>query len=213
MNIGIIGAGNVGGTLGTRWAGNGHNVVFASREPQSPAMQELLRRAGPTARSADNREAASASDVLLLATPWPAAEEALKSAGNLSGRIIIDATNPLQPTLDGLSVGCNDSAGEQVARWAAGARVVKAINTVGSNIMADPSFGDGKVAMFYCGDDAEAKKIVRGLIEELGFEALDAGPLTQARLLEPFALLWITLALKYGFGREIGFELLRRKPA
>lgn len=76
--------------------------------------------------------------------------------------------------------------------------------------MAHPTFNGGSVARFYCGDNAEAKKTVHGLIEELGFEPLDAGPLTQARLLEPFALLWITLALKHGYGREIGFELLRR---
>lgn len=98
-----------------------------------------------------------------------------------------------------------------VAKWATGAKVVKAFNTVGFNIMADPRFEGGRTAMFYCGDDAKAKSTVAGLINELGFEALDAGPLTQARLLEPFALLWISLALQYGYGREIAFQLLRRK--
>jgi 8-hydroxy-5-deazaflavin:NADPH oxidoreductase len=192
MKIGIIGAGNVGGTLGRRWAQNGHAVCFASRT------------------AGNNAECAAASDVILLATPWPAAEEAIRSCGDLTGKIVVDATNPLLPTLDGLSVGCTNSAGEQVAQWARGARVVKALNTVGYNIMENPTFSGGRVAMFYCGDDAAAKKTVAALVEELGFEALDAGPLTQARLLEPFALLWITMALKYGYGREIGFELLRR---
>lgn len=210
MDIGIIGSGNVGGTLGPRWAAKGHKILFASRDPQSEKSQALIAKCGPNATTGSSAEAASASDVLLLATPWPATEEALRSAGDLSGKIVIDATNPLLPGLEGLSIGCTQSAGEQVAEWAKGARVVKAMNTVGSNIMTDPKFEQRHVAMFYCGDDSEAKRVVAELIRELGFEALDAGPLTQARLLEPFALLWISLALKYGYGREIGFELLRR---
>ena len=210
MNIGIIGAGNVGGTLGTRWARNGHSVIFASRDPGSDQIRRLVADAGPRAKAASIGETARASDVLRLATPWPATEEILKNAGDLTGKIVIDATNPLLPSLDGLSVGTTDSAAEQVATWARGAAVVKAFNTVGYNIMANPEFSSGHVNMFYCGDDASAKKTVAGLISELGFEAVDAGPLKQARLLEPFALLWISLALKSGLGREIGFSLLRR---
>ena len=211
MKIGIIGSGNVGGTLGRRWAKNGHAVIFSTREPSSAAVRELLAQAGPTAKSASVRDAARESEVLLLATPWEAAQNALASAGDLTGKILIDATNPLLPGLGGLAVGTTTSAGEMVAKWAAGARVVKAFNTVGFNIMADPRFEGGRAAMFYCGDDAKAKSAVAGLINELGFEALDAGPLTQSRLLEPFCLLWISLALQYGYGREIGFHLLRRK--
>ena len=94
-----------------------------------------------------------------------------------------------------------------VAQWAKGAKVVKAFNTVGANVMADATFEGGPVAMFYCGDDAPSKRVVTAPIKELGF---DAGPLNQARVLEPFALLWISLALKYGYSREIAFRLLRR---
>jgi predicted dinucleotide-binding enzyme len=212
MNIGIIGSGNVGGTLGTRWAHNGHRVAFASRDPQSEKSRKLVADAGEGAAATTVAEAVAASDVLLLATPWPAAEQALRSAGNLGGKVLIDATNPLLPTLEGLSIGCHTSAGEQVAEWASGAKVVKAFNTVGADIMADPDFPGKRVAMFYCGDDAAAKKTVASLIAELGFDPLDAGPLMQSRVLEPFALLWITLAMKYGYGRDIAFELLRRTP-
>ena len=208
MNIGIIGSGNVGGTLGTRWARNGHNVVFASREPQSEKMRRVVESAGANARGGTGQEAVGASEIVLLATPWQATEDALKGAGDLAGKILIDATNPLLPDLSGVAFGCSTSGGEQVAEWARGAKVVKAFNTVGANIMADPTFGGGHVALFYCGDDTGAKKIVAGLIGELGFEALDAGPLTQARVLEPFALLWISLALKYGFGRDIAFPIV-----
>jgi predicted dinucleotide-binding enzyme len=210
MNIGIIGSGNVGGTLGARWARNGHQVAFGSRDPRSEKVQKLVRESGAGARSCLPDAAAKDSEVLLLATPRPATEEALQSAGDLSGKILIDATNPLLPDLSGLDVGCFTSGGEQVAGWAPGAKVVKAFNTVGANIMADPTFGGGRVAMFYCGDSAEAKATVASLINELGFVALDAGPLTQARVLEPFALLWISLAVKYGFGPDIAFQLLQR---
>ncbi|HUA82762.1 MAG TPA: NADPH-dependent F420 reductase [Bryobacteraceae bacterium] len=210
MNIGIIGAGNVGGTLGRRWARNGHRVCFGSREPDSEKMRALLAEAGENATAASNAETASASEVLLVATPWDAAEKTLRASGNLAGKILIDATNPLLPGLDGLAVGGTQSAAELIAKSFPGAKVVKAFNTVGYNIMADPAFDHGRVAMFYCGDDSDAKKKVGGLIGELGFEALDAGPLRQARVLEPFALLWVSLALKYGYTREIGFQLLRR---
>ncbi len=210
MNIGILGAGSVGGTLGTRWAANGHKVVFASREPESQKSRELVANAGANASSGSNREAAAEADVVLVATPWEAAEEALRSAGDLKGKTVIDATNPLLPDLSGLAVGCNDSAAERIAKAVPDAKVVKAFNSVGFNIMADPHFESGRVAMFYCGDDAGAKATVAGLISELGFEAVDAGPLRQARVIEPFAMLWISLAYQAGLGREIAFQLLRR---
>jgi len=123
---------------------------------------------------------------------------------------VIDVTNPVLPDLSGLSLGTTTSAAEQVAQWASGARVVKAFNTVGFNIMADPSFGASRALLFYCGDDAPAKQIVKSLAAELGFDPEDAGPLRQARLLEPFALLWISLAYGQGYGREFAFQLLRR---
>ena len=210
MNIGIIGSGNVGGALGTGWAKGGHQVIFGSRDPGASDMKQLLARAGSNARAATLQDASKSGDVLLLATPWPVTKEAVEGLGNLSGKVIIDAVNPLQPDLSGVAVGTTTSGGEQVAGWARGAKVVKAFNTVGSNIMENSSFGEDRPVLFYCGDDAGAKSTVKQLAGELGFEAVDAGPLTQARLLEPFALLWITLALKQGLGRDIAFKLLRR---
>jgi predicted dinucleotide-binding enzyme len=208
MTIGIIGSGSVGGTLGTRWARAGHGVTFSSRKPESKEMRELVETAGPNARAGAVADAVQA-DIILLATPWPNTEEALRSAGSLSGKILIDATNPLLG-LDALDVGNTNSGGEQVAQWARGAKVVKAFNTVGNNVMGNPAFGDLRPVLFYCGDDQAAKQTVRALISELGFEAADAGPLSQARVLEPFALLWISLAFKEGWGREFAFQVLRR---
>jgi predicted dinucleotide-binding enzyme len=210
MHIGIIGSGNVGGTLGTRWSALGHRVVFSSRNPQSDEMRKLVEGAGPGASADTVAEAVRASDVLLVATPWPATQQAVQSAGDLSGKVLIDATNPLLPDLSGLSTGTTTSGGEQVATWAGGARVVKAFNTIGFNIMKNPKFAGSPALLFYCGDDPDAKRVVHQLASELGFDARDAGPLRQARLLEPFALLWISLALKFGYGREIGFQLMTR---
>jgi len=172
-------------------------------------MTELVLKAGKLASAASPADAAAASDVILLSTPWPATQAVLKSAGDLSGKIIIDATNPLLPDLSGLEVGCSTSAAEMVAGWAPGARVVKAFNTIGASVMADSIVNGEKVVLFYCGDDASAKKAVEQLITELGFDAADAGPLTQARLLEPFALLWISLAFKQSYGFHWGFKVVK----
>jgi predicted dinucleotide-binding enzyme len=202
MKIGIIGSGLVGSTLGKRWAAAGHAVTFGSRRPDSEEMRAL--------KAVTLGEAAAASEVVLLATPWEGAHEALEQAGSLAGKVVIDAINPLLPGMSGLALGTATSAAEQIASWTPGAYVVKAFNTVGYNIMANPRFGQTSAVMFYCGDDAASKETVRQLAAQLDFEPVDAGPLAQARVLEPFALLWISLAYQAGLGREIGFQLLRR---
>ena len=210
MRIGVIGSGNVGGSLGKRWAKAGHTVIFSSRNPESAEMKKLTEESGPSSRAASVAHAVRATEVVLLATPWPAAKQAIQNAGDLRGKVLIDATNPLLPSLEGLELGTTTSGAEQVAAWAPGAHVVKAFNTIGANIMENPAFAAGPPVLFYCGDDGAAKKTVAQLATELGFDARDAGPLTQARLLEPFALLWITLALKHGYGRDMAFHLMKR---
>lgn len=170
-------------------------------------MKELVAKAGKSARAATAADAA-ASDVVLVATPWPATKAVIAST-NLAGKVVIDATNPLLPDLSGLDLGTTTSAAEAIAAWAPGARVVKAFNTVGYPVMADPVVAGQKAVMFYCGDDAGAKGIAGQLATELGFNAIDAGPLAQARLLEPFALLWISLAMKQGFGFHWGFTVAK----
>jgi 8-hydroxy-5-deazaflavin:NADPH oxidoreductase len=210
MTIGIIGSGNVGGTLGTRWAKAGHEIIFGTRDAQASDIKQLLAQAGGKARAASLQETVRSADVLLVALHWGAAQSVLQGLGDLSGKVLIDAMNPLLPDLSGLDTGTTSSAAEKVAAWARGAKVVKAFNTIGFNIMANTAFGSERPALFYCGDDAAAKQITKQLAGDLGFEPLDAGPLTQARLLEPYALLWISLALKHGFGRDIAFKLLRR---
>jgi len=145
----------------------------------------------------------------VLAVPWNAVPDALRAAGDLTGKVVLDATNPLLPDLSGLEMPEGKSGAEKVAELA-GAPVVKIFNTTGYPNMANPDYNGQAATMFYCGDDAGAKKIAGTLAGDLGFEAVDAGPLTQARLLEPLALLWISLALKQGFGVGIAFRLMRR---
>ena len=210
MRIAIIGAGNVGGTLGKRWAAKDHEVAFGVRRPNDANVQALLTAAGKGARAASVKDAVTGAEVVVLATPWSAAEAALKEAGDLGGKVVVDATNPLKTDRSGLAIGHSTSAAEQVAGWAAGARVVKAFNTIGAAHMADPRFGTQRASMFICGDDASAKATVARLAGELGFDPVDCGPLAQARLLEPLAMLWISLAYAYGAGPNIGFALLRK---
>jgi len=212
MKIAIIGAGNVGGTLGTRWAKNGHVVTFGVRNPGDEKVKKLLRDAGNNARAAMIGEAVKDASVVVLATPWDGAQSALQAAGSLKGKILIDATNPLTMRSEGLRLvlGHTTSAGEQVAFWANGARVVKAFNTTGAKNMADPKFGSQSASMFVCGDDAEARSTVMKLAEELGFEAVDCGPLSAARYLEPMAMLWIHLCVGLGRGPDFAFKIVKR---
>jgi predicted dinucleotide-binding enzyme len=210
MTIAIVGAGNVGSTLGAAWVARGHDVVFGVREPGAARVKALVQQAGERARAAGVRDAVAAAEVALLATPWDATEAAVRSAGDWRSKVLIDATNPLTADLS-LAIGHTTSAGKQVAGWATGARVVKAFNTIGSVHMAAPTFGGERASMFLCGDDAGAKTTVAGLARDLGFDPVDAGPLRQARLLEPLAMLWISMALVYGHGPGIAFRLLRKE--
>jgi predicted dinucleotide-binding enzyme len=210
MIISILGAGNVGGTLGRAWARQGYDVFFGVPRPQDARTQQLLKTIGSKARAGTVAEAAAAGDVLVLATPWPATREVIQAAGDLAGKIVVDCTNPLNKDFTGLALGFSTSAAEQVAQWARGARVYKAFNQVGFNVMDNPSFDGRKAVLFVCGDDEEHKPAVLKLASDIGFEAIDAGGLVIARLLEPYAMLWIHLALVRGLGRDFAFGLLRR---
>jgi predicted dinucleotide-binding enzyme len=212
MNIAILGAGNVGGALGANWAQKGHDIVFGVRDPKAEKVQALLKKIGGKAKAVSPAEAAASADVIVLSTPWPAAEAAIRSMGNLKGKIVLDATNPLTRGPDGigLEIGHAISGGEKVQGWAAGASVFKTLNTTGFGNMANPVFKGVKSVMFVAGDDAAAKPKVMQLVGDLGFEVIDAGPLRNARLLEAHAMLWIDLALARGQGRDFAFGLLRR---
>jgi hypothetical protein len=155
------------------------------------------------------REAAKDADVVVLATPYAANAAALAAAGDLAGKILIDVTSPIGAGFT-LAVGFSNSGAEDIAKLAPNARVYKAMNQVGFEVMADPSYAAGQPVMFVAGDDASGKKVVLDLVSSLGFEAIDAGELKIARLLEPFAMLWIHLMARRHQGRNFAFSLLRR---
>ena len=212
MNLAIIGAGNVGGALGANWAQKGHDIVFGVRDPKAEKTQTLVKSIGQNTRAANVAEAAASVDTIVLSTPWPAAEAAIRAMGDLKGKILLDATNPLTRGPDGiaLEIGHAISGGEKVQGWAAGASVFKTLNTTGFSNMANPAFNGVKSVMFVAGDDAANKPKVMALVGDLGFEVIDAGPLRNARLLEAHAMLWIDLALARGQGRDFAFGILRR---
>jgi len=205
MRLGIIGTGSIGGTLGRRWAAR-HDVVFGTRKPEDPELRVLLAGLAGRVRAASVRDAADFGEVVVLATPWAAALDAVRAAGSLAGKVVVDCTNPVGP---GLRHALPDgSAAEVIAAAASGARVVKAFNTAGFEVYADPRFGTDAASLFLCGHDADAKQTVAGLARELGLEPVDCGDLGQARRLEELALLWISLAAQGG--RAHAFRLLRR---
>jgi predicted dinucleotide-binding enzyme len=140
-----------------------------------------------------------------------ATKDAIQVARSLAGKVVVDCTNPLKEDNSGLALGYATSGAEQVAEWARGAKVVKALNQAGFNIMGNPVFEGQRAVMFDCGDDAGEKSIVLKLVAEIGFEGIDAGNLVIARLLEPYAMLWIHLAYGQGMGREFAFGLLRHR--
>jgi predicted dinucleotide-binding enzyme len=204
MRLGIIGAGNLGGTLGRLLEAQGHDVRFGVRDPSKESGGGL-----PHARMGSVADVGAFGDVIVLATPWESTADALRAAGPLIGKTVIDCTNPLLPDLTGLSIGTTTSAGEEVAKLVPAAKVVKCFNTLGYAALANPMFGGVKASMFFCGDDAGAKIIVSELGNQLGFDMVDAGPLAQSRWLEAMAALWITMAYKYGGSQRSAFKLLR----
>lgn len=210
MQITVVGTGDVGGTLGRRWAEGGHRVVFGSRQPGSETVRNLLETTGGRAVAQPLATCVRQAEVVVLAVPWFAARGTLTALGELAGKVLIDCTNPLSGDLSGLEVGPETSAAEQIQGWAPGARVVKAFSTTGYRNMARPEIKGMVLPDFQCGDDQDAKAVAAMLATELGFEVVDCGPLGIAHQLEQLALLWVHLAHRQRLGRDFAFKLLRR---
>jgi predicted dinucleotide-binding enzyme len=208
MRIAVIGSGNVGGTLGRRWAALGHDVTFGVRDPAAPS-----RELPPGARVATVAEAVRGAAVVVLATPPGAVPGIVQETGGLAGVVVIDATNPLGAGFRLETGPGGESGGERLQALAPAARVVKAFNTTGWENMADPRYDGRATLMPLAGDDADAKAVVASLAESLGFEAVDVGGIARARQLEHLAVLWIALAMGVGVparGRGIALRLETR---
>ena len=206
MKIGIIGAGKVGTGLTKLLVPKGHNVMLSFQKD----MEKLRKVAGEFgARAGTVAEAAQFGDVVVLATPWAATAEALAKVGRLpKTKILWDCTNSLKPDMSGLLLGTTTSAAEEVAKLAPWGNVVKAIPPF-AEIMHSSSMliGGARAGVFVCGDDAEARKVISELVEDIGAEAVDAGPLSIARYAEPAAMLLVQLAYANGFGMRVGLAV------
>jgi 8-hydroxy-5-deazaflavin:NADPH oxidoreductase len=203
MQIAIIGAGNVGKALGGSFLKAGHDVVLATDKPDnaSAAADEI------GARSASVADAARGSELIVLAVPYPALGDALEAAGPLDGKIVVDATNPLNADYSDLAIS-EGSAAEEVQGKFPGARVVKAFNSTFAARQADPVVDGVPVDGFVAGDDESAKATVLSLVEAIGMRPIDAGPLAMARYLEAMAFLNISLQMRHGWSWQSGWKLI-----
>ncbi len=204
MKILIIGTGNVGATLARRFRDLGHEILLANESgavPEGFSDQDMV---------GDFSAGVLASDIVLLAVPFDVLHGITQKVPDWSDKIIIDATNPLASDLRSMSVGNTISGAEKVAEWTGSTHVVKAFNTTGWENMVNPRFGHESATMFAASDDAEARSVVLGLIEDLGFDAFDSGPLYMSRFLEPMSMVWIQPARIEGKGPDMAFKMIRR---
>ena len=214
MRVGILGTGDVGQALGTGFAKFGHEVKMGSRDPSQEKVNTWVKKTGSKASAGTFAAAAAFGEIVVLATLWTATEDIIRLADpkNLSGKVVIDTTNPLVFSAGApprLAVGHTDSAGEQVQRWLPDSHVVKAFNTVGNRHMVKPEFPGGPPDMFICGNDAQAKQTVTDLLKAFGWPVIDIGGIEGARYLEPLAMIWILHYLRTKTG-DHAFKLLRK---
>ena len=189
--IAIIGTGRVAGALGPRFAEQGHRIVYGSRDPASQKAQDLVVKTGHNAAVTTDKKAVEGADMVLLAVPWTAAESVVKNLGDLSGKIVIDPTNPYKRSADGLAEHTvATSAGELIQGWLPKAYVVKAFNTLTFLTMANPSSSGGPVTIPVVGNNDAAKEKVMKLIKSIGFEAIDLGPIRYAHEVEGMLIVW-----------------------
>lgn len=208
--IAVIGTGEVASALGGEFAAQGHVIVYGSRNPDREAVRQLVARTGARASATAQAEAAARADIVVLAVPWDVVEEVVRNLGDLTGKIVIDPTNPRIVADDGLRDFAVDSSnGELIQKLAPGAHVVKAFNTMTWETMVEPSTTGGPVSVPLVGNDPGAKATVAALIERMGLEPIDLGPIRYAHVVEGMYLLW-------GNARTLGNPFnyhLRRPPA
>lgn len=208
MRVGILGSGLMGGKLGTLFARAGHDVVFSYARSERK-LKRLAREAGGNARAGTPAEAARAADALLLAVHWSRVDEVLRQAGDLSGKVIVSCSMPMNADDTDLVVAHTSSGAEALAKKVRRARIVSAFGTVPSEVLFGVYAARRRAArptMLYCGDDGGAKKVAERLIRDVGFDPLDVGPLRIARHLEPFTLLIAQLAYDGDRGPQVAYR-------
>lgn len=197
--IAIIGTGQVGSALGPEFAAQGHDIVYGSRDPSREEVRALVERTGHGATATTTTQAVSGADIVVLAVPGMLVERITKGLGDLSGKIIIDPTNALRRGADGLfEMGVESSNAEIIQAAAPDAHVVKAFNALNWKTMVDPTTSGGPVSIPLAGDSEAAKKAVAKLVEGMGLEPIDVGPLRHARYVEGMLILWINNRISGG---------------
>ena len=179
--IAIIGTGDVGAALGPAFAKQGHTIVYGSRDPERRKVGKLVEATGAGTSATTPARAAKDADIVVLAVPGLMVEEITLGLGDLSGKIIIDPTNPLKRNLQRLEHVVDTSNAEIIQAAAPDADVVKAFNTLNWKTMVDPASAGGPVSIPLVGDSGKAKKKVATLVEGMGLEPIDVGPLKDAR--------------------------------
>ncbi|PUA19868.1 NADPH-dependent F420 reductase [Glaciimonas sp. PCH181] len=209
MKVTVIGAGNMGSAFVKQLTRAGHQVTVTTR---NLGKAQAVAAANPDAIAVVAVNAAAVADVVVLATSYDDAVSALKSVGDLSGKVVIDITNPLTADYMGLTLGHSTSASEEIAKAIPGAEVVKAFNTVFAQVLSDGAdFGNGQtVSVFVASDSARAKQTAKALAESMGFVTVDAGGLKNARYLEPVAGFNIYLGYGAGLGTSIAPAWIKR---
>ena len=205
--IAIIGTGNVGAALGTEFAQQGHTIIYGSRSPLGLKALDLVGKTKGSAKTAIPAEAAIDADIVVLAVPGMVVEDVVKGLGDLSGKIIIDATNPLvmdEPMH--FTFGVETSNGEIVQAAAPDAKVVKAFNTISWQSMISPEDASGPLYVPVVGNDAAAKEKVSALIEKMGLVAIDLGPIEVAHWTEYS----VVVGLNHQFSERDNYDLVFR---
>jgi len=211
MRIGILGSGLMGGKLGTIWARAGHEVVFSYSRGKEK-LNKLARDARGKARAGTPSEAAKDADVLLLAVHWSRIDDVLTQAGDLSGKVIVSCSLPMNADDTDLVIAHTSSGAEELAKKVPKTRVVSAFGTVPSEVLFDVFESRRKAtrpSLVYCGDDPKSKKIAAELIRDVGFDPVDGGPLRMARYTEPFTLLIAQLAYEGKGGPRLAYRFER----
>jgi predicted dinucleotide-binding enzyme len=201
MKIGILGSGNIGGTLGRKWVQASHDVVFGVRDTNSPKVKALLEAVDGKASADTVADAITFGDVVLVAIPWSAVGASVKAnAEAIDGKIVIDASNNFGgPMVNNV---------ETILAQAPAAKVCRAFNSLGWENFENPQFGETRADLFYCGSDDEARRVVERLIRDVGLRPVWVGGLDQVQLVDAIGSLWVTLAIRQGMGRRLAFKLL-----
>ena len=209
-SISILGTGRMGKAIGANLSSQGYSVIYGSRTPESPEKKSFIDETLEDDSIATYQDSIKDAEIIFLALPWHATEDILKSLKGLDNKIIVDVTNALKPSGDGnMEMSVDTSSGELIQEWLSKSQVVKAFNTVGFHIIKEPEAAGGPVTVPIVGDDSRSKEIITKIVQSMGFETVDVGPMKHARSLEMMSVIYMVPYLSGNFDQA--FEFYFRK--